>query len=853
MKSVSWKEVLKTACRLSGATWAARLFYDEQAWHVEAVWGLRARAAARLSAEVDAAWLNGALSSGRVRSRRRGEARWYVFPELHSQTVYLVAAPQALSADGRQVWRLMLQTQMAVQQDPAALGVLFGTSQPQEVPLLAPHEMENALAHVLDLFLRVARAEGGWLGVFSGNELTIAAATRPALQGRRALIDLGRWQDGRPRLFSAAEAEDAPFVREAEQGQFFALTPVLNGRRPLAAVLLWRQQPFTPRERLSLQVLARYTSLTIESLVTLAELSVHARRLGLLNDFIRTVSVASTLEKSVERVFNMLQRTFGTRLISLALFSADETQLRLYRLQEGKVHMQVQDADKSPLARVIRNGRLMRYARLGEAPAAPRLNNEARSLLWSPLRHGGQPIGAIVLENTLPQAFSSADENLLAGIASHLSGVVEYGRLLEHAEAHAHNLEALHLLVRQLIGQTDLNAVVQVTAEMLARTFGYDCVWVSLQNETGRLFTAYAGGKAAAACPPDLEHGPAAEAWREKRSLLLNDLPLQPGAAAAAWTARSLLSAPVLLDDQVVGGVHIESRRQNAFSQSDLLALEALAGVLGNVTALAWQYQRLADTIHHLEEARQELQARVHAQQLAETRLLQAAKLAAVGEMAAGVAHELNNPLTTVIGFTELALNEPQLPVAVREDLSLVLKEAKRARDVVRRLLDFSRQSETAFLRADLNAVIEDVLALMAHLMHSRGVHLQRNLHPELPWVVIDRDRMKQVFLNLLHNALNAMPDGGQITITTAVAERSMENWVRVDVEDTGLGIEPELLDRIFEPFFTTRSEQGGTGLGLSVTYGIISDHKGTIEVASQPGQGTRFSIWLPLPQEETL
>ncbi len=850
MKPASWKSVLQMACAISGARAAARLFCDGQAWHLEAVWGMRASTARQWMGTLDASWLNGALSSGRMRSRRNENGRQYIFPEPASQTVYWVESEQALPAAARQVWRLLLQTQTATQSDPAALGVLFSSSLPREVPVFAPHETASALQHVLELFLRVARTDDGWLGVLSGNELAILAATAPALRGRRALIDLNRWQSEGVQALSAAEAAELPFMGGLSVAGGLILVPIYNGRRPLAFVGLRRKQPFSAREKRSLQILARYTALTVESLVTLAELSVHARRLGLLNDFIRTVSVASRLEKSVERVFNMLQRTFGTRLISLALFSADETQLRLYRLHEGGVQVEVQDVDASPLAQLIRHGRLMRYARLDETSAAPRLNREARSLLWSPLRHSGQPIGAIILENTLPQAFSSADENLLAGIASHLSGVVEYGRLLEHAETHAHNLEALHLLVGQLIGQTDLHTVVRVTAEMLSQVFGYDFVVVALRDERGVMRYAAGGEAARDAWMLTFNRGPAAVALREKRSILRNDAAAEK-TDSSTWAPHSLLTVPVLLDDEAVGGVHIESERPNAFSQSDLLAAEALAGVLGNVTALAWQYQRLADTVHHLEEARQELQARIHAQQLAENRLLQAAKLAAVGEMAAGVAHELNNPLTTVIGFTELALDDAQLPAPVRQDLEMVLQEARRARDVVRRLLDFSRQSETAFLRADLNAVIEDVLALMAHLMHSRGVVLRRQLRPDLPWVVIDRDRMKQVFLNLLHNALNAMPNGGEITIVTDLAERGMETWVRVDVIDTGEGISPDLLDRIFEPFFTTRSEQGGTGLGLSVTYGIVSDHKGTIEVSSQPGKGTRFSIWLPLPEEE--
>jgi len=115
-----------------------------------------------------------------------------------------------------------------------------------------------------------------------------------------------------------------------------------------------------------------------------------------------------------------------------------------------------------------------------------------------------------------------------------------------------------------------------------------------------------------------------------------------------------------------------------------------------------------------------------------------------------------------------------------------------------------------------------------------------------LPWVSVDRNQMKQVFLNLFHNALQAMPTGGQLFIRSAARQRNGRKWVTASMQDTGSGITPEHQERIFEPFFTTKSSQGGTGLGLSVTYGIVSDHGGEIEVESEVGQGTNFIVWLP-------
>jgi two-component system, NtrC family, sensor kinase len=328
---------------------------------------------------------------------------------------------------------------------------------------------------------------------------------------------------------------------------------------------------------------------------------------------------------------------------------------------------------------------------------------------------------------------------------------------------------------------------------------------------------------------------------------LVNDVSQSPiYRSIRGWDAGSELCVSLKDGERVIGLMDIESSSKNAFGQNDFMALESLAGILSSVISNADQYQRSQLTVRQLRQTQQELQTRVEAQLEAERRLIQAEKLAAVGEMAAGIAHELNNPLTTVTGFTELVLEDVPEDSESRADLELVLREAKRARDVVRRLLDFSRRSESERTRVDLNELMGDVLSLTNHLMHTSGVQLDVTLGKSLPWVSVDRNQMKQVFLNLFHNAIQSMPAGGQLFIRTGSRQRDGRKWVTASIKDTGAGITPEHRERIFEPFFTTKSAQGGTGLGLSITYGIVADHGGEIEVESEVGQGTCFTVWLP-------
>jgi signal transduction histidine kinase len=331
-------------------------------------------------------------------------------------------------------------------------------------------------------------------------------------------------------------------------------------------------------------------------------------------------------------------------------------------------------------------------------------------------------------------------------------------------------------------------------------------------------------------------------------TMLVNDTSRDPlYRPLKGWEAGSEICVALKEGESVLGIIDVESRNQNAFTHNDLIAIESLAGILASVASNANQYQKLQDTILQLRAAEAELNARMEAQRSAENRLVQAAKLAAVGEMAAGIAHELNNPLTTVTGFSEIILEELPADSTHREEMQMVLREARRAGDVVRRLLDFSRQGERVRTRADMNEIISDVIALTRHLIQTNNVELKIHLKEDLPWVSIDRDQMKQVLLNLIHNALHAMPAGGELTISTSHITEGGRAWIAMVVRDNGMGIAPADQAKIFEPFFTTKGDRGGTGLGLSVTYNIVSDHGGTIEVSSGLNEGSVFTVFLPI------
>jgi signal transduction histidine kinase len=231
--------------------------------------------------------------------------------------------------------------------------------------------------------------------------------------------------------------------------------------------------------------------------------------------------------------------------------------------------------------------------------------------------------------------------------------------------------------------------------------------------------------------------------------------------------------------------------------------------------------------------------------------LIRAEKLTSLGQLAASVAHEINNPLAGVLVYTQLLakkLNSAQFSKeSATEYLSKMETELTRSSRLIRNLLDFARQSPPRFWEVDVNEVINRSFELASHSAQLQHVQVTKELAPALPKISADFDQLQQVCTNLIMNAIQAMPEGGTLTIRTS-ADKTQ---VKIEVQDTGVGIPPENMRKLFTPFFTTKREVKGVGLGLAVSYGIIQRHHGRIEVKSKEGKGTTFTVYLPLHYEE--
>lgn len=227
--------------------------------------------------------------------------------------------------------------------------------------------------------------------------------------------------------------------------------------------------------------------------------------------------------------------------------------------------------------------------------------------------------------------------------------------------------------------------------------------------------------------------------------------------------------------------------------------------------------------------------------------LVQSEKLASLGKLAAGIAHEINNPLGGILIYSHLLLEETKEASSQAETLKKIIKETSRCKNIVKGLLEFARPKEPEMAPTDLNEVINKALAIFERQALFQNIKIQKDLS-DLPRVVADGSQLQQVFANIIVNAAEAMDGNGLLTIKTHLDART--NSLRIEFRDTGHGIKEEDLSRLFEPFFTTKEVGKGTGLGLAISYGIVQKHNGSIEVKSEVGQGSAFTVVLPLNKE---
>jgi len=462
------------------------------------------------------------------------------------------------------------------------------------------------------------------------------------------------------------------------------------------------------------------------------------------------------------------------------------------------------------------------------------------SLVAVPLLLEDAPVGVLVGLSRQRREFSKEEVALVQALATSAAVAIRNARLYEETQTRLRHTETL-VSVSQAIGSTlELSEVLRRATREMVRAVGGDMgvAWLLAPDRTH--FVPLVGYH----IPKDVLNTPVAAALKLEDPVIQTLLAAKGPIVAAdsqgeAWSAmpaaqavahKSMLIQPIHWKDELIGGFSVLWLKEaHRFTPDELRLAEGIA-LQG---ALAVENSRLYEGVKQQMAELKQTQAQ----------LVQSTKLAAIGELAANIAHEINNPLTTVLGFASFIAERLPAEDPMREELGLIQEEASRARDIVRDLLQFSRQRDFMPEPADVNMVLEQVVAMIRRQGAFGAVTVTEAYAEDLPMVEMDVPRIKQDFLNIINNAVYAMKDGGKLTVRTTAAPE----LVRIAFEDSGPGIAPDVLSRIFDPFFTTKPEVSGTGLGLSVSLGIVQSHGGSIEVDSKVGAGSTFTVTLPL------
>jgi signal transduction histidine kinase len=560
----------------------------------------------------------------------------------------------------------------------------------------------------------------------------------------------------------------------------------------------------------------------------------------------------------LQRVLQVIGDTLPFDLVACHLVNeaagilVNRYQLADGMIEAGTLHLPL-DSEQSVNVAVVRSGEAINLGDTSQdSRYVPYPGKQAfRSELCVPMKLGKLVVGTFNLESVAANQYTPADQEFLQALATQATVALENAYLFK-AERQARQLAETQRADNLALSQSlDLDTVLNTLLDYLSRLVPYDSASVFLLAGDNRLvIRAHRGYERWWQGDPGQVAGLSLEVEKTAslqtvlltgNSLLLADTQNFPGwlAIAGSEYIRNWLGVPLIAGGQIIGLYSLDESQPGSFTQEHVHLAEALAAQAAVAIQNAALYQAEREQYHRLE--------------LSQTQLLQAEKMGAVGRLAASIAHEINNPLQSIQGLLSL-LAEQVGDNGRAEDLhhylSVINDEIERIAWVVRDMRGFSRPAEANWEPVDVRVILERVLKLAAKQLQQSQIVVQWDKPEALPLIWANADHLKQVFLNLVLNGIDAMPQGGRLRVTTVASEMPGRDHSRaipanrIEFSDTGAGIPPEALARIFEPFYTTKEQ--GTGLGLAISYGIIEAHNGQISAASEEGQGTTFTLLLP-------
>jgi two-component system NtrC family sensor kinase len=560
-------------------------------------------------------------------------------------------------------------------------------------------------------------------------------------------------------------------------------------------------KPFSESEaRVAIDSALRERRLNREKEQLTQNLQQRVQELTVLYSIGKSVSALLDLEELLVRIVEAGVYITRAEEGFLLLRDADAEELYLRaakNLGEARAQRMRMPIDDTLAGQVIRTGKPIRLDKSKQgSPLKVKTGFLVRAILQVPLIVGNTAIGVLAVDNQQSErTFSENDQYLLSALADYAAIAIENARLYQQTKDSEARYRDLFANAYDMIFTLDQHLRI-----------------LSI-NKVGPSLTGYTED--------------------ELRGRLLHEI-----SAPETWDNAEQAFGELLMG-RAIQPFELQLRRKD----EELVVLEVSARLIQNST----QTREIHCIARNLTERRR-----------LEEQLIHAEKLSAIGQLVAGVAHELNNPLTSVSGYTQLLLRETSIPDQIRDDLKHIHTQAERAARIVQNLLVFAREHKAERSLTNFNEVIRNTLALRAYQLRVDNIDVKPELDPNLPMTVVDPYQMQQVILNLINNAHHAITErgkSGKITLRTGLSSVQNSPMTRqtphlfFSISDTGVGIPERALNKIFDPFYTTKPVGQGTGLGLSICYGIVKEHGGRIWAESEMGVGTTVTIELPLLQ----
>ncbi len=606
-------------------------------------------------------------------------------------------------------------------------------------------------------------------------------------------------------------------------------------------------------EQEALRLLAAQAGVAIRNANLYQAERVQAERVRALATVNQRISSALELDVLLRTISESAAQLTGVRFVSFWL--ADEA-TRTLTFMGGSID---EIADDFPQRTVTYDegggigwvARTRQRLRVDDVAADARIINVEWWRRWAmhgfvayPVMAGDQLLAVLSLSHGEAVRFTPDTADVIEMFVAQASVAIQNARLYREAQRRRDVAEVLARVGRELTGTLEAERIAALVTRGIVDLLGVQGAAVfSFEPEAGTLHEIASHGPASfivrgAVLPPG--EGIAGRAVAERKVVVTPDVLREPRvehspeqrAVLIAHDIRAMIGIPLFTHDRIIGALAVGDRAGREFSADELQAVQAFA----DQTALALENARLyaaaQDSLTRLRDT--------------QAQLVQAAKMSALGQLVSGVAHELNNPLSVIIGYGQLLLAR-EVPDSLRRPVELMVAQGDRMAKIVRNLLFFARQRPPERAAVNLQAVVEQTLALRINQLTLSGITVESEFAPQLPEITGDAQQLEQVFLNLLLNAeqaiLEAKPQG-RIVVRTRASEAG--DFVYADVIDDGPGIASDAMPRVFEPFFTTKMVGSGTGLGLSVSYGILEEHGGRLSVQSRRGE-TIFTVELPV------